>query len=317
MEKDPSKNSFHVLKVLKIVGAVVLLTAAVVRLNILPLSHARRENSLRIPNSVKSRILTEHTNVFFKSSSTFLVQWGTLQSGCRAPPVAHLLLECSGGELNVLRGGEDCVPTPLGGAECALPTEGVESNEHLWKQGMIVATCEHSENYFGDGAPVGFKASFAFEFATVCLGKPIDHLPKDLTEWPQGNFETFLEATQLCTSDGDDLQMLGPQECSSGTNKSVKLFDNVDTTVCRAVDTCTVADCSLLGPGFICPPSVLPCHVKPPPLIISHKGTGSCKEAGLEDIDSDHEFWGNVNHHQLSLTNLYEAGFGAGADYHL
>lgn len=318
MKGPQTKQTFHVAMVIKIACAVLVMTTTFCT-NISGKSQALFETSLRVPNdAAKTRVLQEHTNVFVKSSSTFLVQWGTLQSGCRAPPKARMILECSGGELSVLRGSEDCVETRWGGAECALPIDGEESsNGHLWKQGMIVATCDPTEILVENEASLEFIASFSFNYPAACLGQPTEHLPEDPTEWPKGNFETFLEASQLCTSDGNDIHLLEPSKSLSGTEKKVKLFGSTETAVYRAADTCTVPDCSLLGPGFICPPVVLPCHVNPPPLIVSHIGTESCKEAGLADIDSVHEFWNSAQSHQLSSTNLYEAGFGTGAEYHL
>lgn len=300
-------------KVLKTTLFLALLTALLKRTTT---DTTNKAPSLRSTTRVLS---AANSNIFEKSQTTFLVEWGTVQSGCHTPPVRpELLLECKGGTLNVVSGEYDCSPDPYGGMKCAVPTTGTEWNGLLWKQGILVATCEADEGYFDYGLPVEFRVEFELELPTVCLGRPLEELEPG--KFPMGNFETFLKTSQMCNSDGEDIALIREEDttCSKGEAKSVERSNSPSTMICRSADECMVPVCALLGVGMMnCPAEILPCQVKPSLLVTSHNATQFCAEADLNDVEANQDLWDTAASQKLTLEELFEAGMGKGPGYHL
>ena len=254
--------------------------------------------SLRLASRSLQEIQSS-SNIFDRQLPTFSVFFGTARAGCRSPPSSPLVLDCKGGNLEILYSTVKCEVFNPGSARCDLGHSSAKANEFEWTQGLVVATCD-SESF------TDFRSSFFVEYPTVCMGVPAN--TGDERDLSVGMADSYLLATQMCeTNKGEMFQFL-PSSCQDEDANETITFKNATLPICRAADICRVPKCPQ---GFHCTGMNL-CKVTPHTLSAVKTGGGDqCQELGYSNVGMTDEVWEVLKKQVPSPDDLLNAGVGS------
>ena len=249
------------------------------------------------------------SNIFQKSNSKYLVQWGIARRGCRPPPQATLRLTCQGGQLEVLHDDSDCQRVSPHGVDCPLERSSVEFNGADWTLGLVVASCDKISTRLSQGDVPTFSATFDMTFPSVCSG-----IPKNDTEdgaLAVGGYENYLVTSQLCVNSNDEVQYLPASSCSKGTELFFEsLGDNQTAKLCQTTDYCRVPKCPV---DFLCGNEDFNrCKVRPGAIQSVPQTVQTCQALGLHDVGEKEPLWEVLESDKVTIESLWDAGFGSG-----